>query len=181
MTEMSETSSHISLMALVERSQNLSEEAFVKELGGWVLVGPPVEIEADDWNYRTLSARSVRDRTEAGEVFVLRDSYAAYPLRKSRPGPFADTVLIGRSSSNDCLIAHTSISKLHARVRMDPLRNVPQISDAGSSNGTQVNEKRVPEGQWQAMEVGDVATIGSCSFRVVSPERLYQLVSRLQR
>lgn len=165
----------VPLLELIDWAQEGGAEAFSARLGGWALVGPPMAIEEADWSYRTLSSRSVRDETEDGDVLILRDSYAAYPLKKSRPGPFADTVLIGRSSSNDVRIAHTSVSKLHARVRYEAGR--PLLSDAGSSNGTLVQERRI-DGEPVSLASGDVVQLGSCSFRLLDPRRLYLLVRK---
>lgn len=166
----------VPLLELIDWAQEGSAEAFAARVGGWALVGPPLSLDGDDWSYRTLSARSVRDETEDGDVVILRDSYAAYPLKKSRPGPFADTILIGRSSSNDVRLPHTSVSKLHARVRYGA-DGRPLISDAGSSNGTHVQEERLESG-WRPLASGDVVQLGSCSFRLLEPRRLYLMVRK---
>lgn len=165
------------LMQMIQWAQQGDREDFHAKIGGWSLVGPPITLNSDDWNYRTLSSRSVRDEGPGGDILVLRDTYAAYPLKKSRAGPFADTVLVGRSSSNDVRIAHTSVSKLHARVRYNA-EGAPSISDAGSSNGTLVRDEKLPEGEWVQLSSGDVIQLGTCTFRVLDPERLYLLVKK---
>lgn len=168
---------HVPLMKLIAWAHGGDMASFCEKIGGWSLVGPPITLEADDWNYRTLSARSVRDEGPGGDILVVRDTYAAFPLKKCKPGPFADTILVGRSSSNDVRLMHTSISKLHARVRYDAARK-PSLSDAGSSNGTVVRDRPLPEGEWVSLSSGDVIQFGSCTFRVLDPERLYLLVKK---
>lgn len=173
---MAEMAGPVSLLELIDWAAEGSAEAFVTRLGGWALVGPPIELGEDDWSFRTLSARSVRGETVDGDIVILRDSYAAYVLKKARPGPFADTVLIGRSSSNDVRLAHTSVSKLHARVRYGA-DGRPLLSDAGSSNGTRVQDRSIGE-EPVPLTSGDVVQLGSCTFRLLEPSQLYALVRK---
>ncbi len=175
---MSKDTEPVAFLDMIEWSRGMSQQAFAARIGGWALVGPPINARSDDWNYRTLSARTVRDEGPNGDVLILRDTYAAFPLKKAGPGPFKDTILIGRASSNDVRLPHTSVSKLHARVRYNA-EGRPSISDAGSSNGTIVQDAKLADGVWLLLDSGDVLQIGTCTFRVLDPERLYQLVQKL--
>jgi len=149
-------------------------------LSNWVMVGQVPGSEDEPWSYRTGAVKTVRAvRANTGEVDALLDeSWNAWPLSKAAGKSFAATVLIGRSASNDICLAHTSVSKLHARVRM--VSGVPHLSDAGSSNGTIVNGEELGPDQEVRLETGDLVRFGSCVFQVFSPEHMTTVLKRLR-
>lgn len=75
---------------------------------------------------------------------------------------------IGRSSSCTIVVPGPTISRLHASIELRHDRYV--ISDAGSANGTFVNDQRI-EGP-RPLVTGDVITLGSdeVSFTFADPE-----------
>lgn len=145
------------------------------EIGAWVLVGPPMHEDAGEWSFRTLSARTVRDASGAVEA-VLDDTYLVHPLKKQKAGPFAGTVLIGRSRTNDVCVAHSSVSKLHARIRTDAAGLF--LSDAGSSNGTFFNVDRLAKDAEAKLVHAAQVRFGACSFQAFEPERFVQLLQK---
>ena len=148
------------------------------ELGGWVLVGPRPQSEEQEWSFRTLSARTVRDAS--GEIeAVLDDTYVVLALKKTQRGPFASTILVGRSRTNDVCVSHSSISKLHARIRVG--NDGLFLSDAGSSNGTSVNGMRLASDAEQRLANGLQVRFGGCSFQVFEPRRFAELLQRFSR
>jgi hypothetical protein len=167
------------LTELIELAHKLTQEGFAERVGAWVFVGAPTNVSHDEWSYRTLSSRTVQDTSKDGELIVLRDSNVVHRLKKKKPGPFADTVLIGRSSSNDVVIEHASVSKLHARAKLDA-DGSPSLSDAGSSNGTRVSGDELGAGEPRPLKVGDVVTFGSCSYHTLDTERLYSMLQRFK-
>jgi hypothetical protein len=146
------------------------------DIGAWVLVGAPMQEEAGEWSFRTLSARTVRDASGAVEA-VLDDTYLVHPLKKMKAGPFAGTVLIGRSRTNDVCVAHSSVSKLHARIRTDA-NNALFLSDAGSSNGTFFNNERLATDAEVRLVHAAQIRFGACSFQAFEPERFVQLLQK---
>jgi len=84
--------------------------------------------------------------TRAGEVFELSASAA---------------LSIGRSRVNDIQIDDVSVSAQHCRVRPEDGRFV--LHDLRSTNGTLVNERRVPGRH--VLEEGDVITIGETAIQ----------------
>jgi hypothetical protein len=146
------------------------------EIGAWVLVGAPTQEDAGEWSFRTLSARTVRDASGAVEA-VLDDTYLVHPLKKAKAGPFAGTVLIGRSRTNDVCVAHSSVSKLHARIRTDG-KGALYLSDAGSSNGTFFNNERLEKDAEARIVHAAQIRFGACSFQSFEPERFVQLLQK---
>lgn len=146
------------------------------QIGAWVLVGPPLQEEAGDWSFRTLSARTVRDASGAVEA-ILDDTYLVHPLKKMKAGPFAGTVLIGRSRTNDVCVAHSSVSKLHARIRTDA-SGALFLSDNDSSNGTFVNNLRLGKDAEERLSHATHVRFGACSFQAFEPQRFVQLLQK---
>jgi hypothetical protein len=136
--------------------------ALSRALGPWVLVGPdPAATDDDnDWAFRTVSVKTVRLPTGEGIVDL---EHVVYGLKKAKDGPFANTILIGRSGSNDICLPHSSVSKLHARARLQGSKLT--LSDAGSSNGTSCNGATVSD-QEVSLTSGDILRFGACTFQL---------------
>jgi FHA domain-containing protein/GAF domain-containing protein len=82
---------------------------------------------------------------------------------------------LGRAPENDCVLAHDSVSRRHARIRNDGTRWI--VEDLGSKNGVRVDGSRVGKAelapsQWLA--IGDVF----CEFECVGPEAVEHLNAR---
>jgi hypothetical protein len=82
---------------------------------------------------------------------VKRDiEFLPSPILRSvrRPSTGRDRVTVGRGPDNDVVISDDSVSKLHAYFRVMDGRLGLALSDAGSTNGTWVGERRLsPSGE----------------------------------
>jgi DNA-binding NtrC family response regulator/pSer/pThr/pTyr-binding forkhead associated (FHA) protein len=78
--------------------------------------------------------------------------------------PTTGTLTIGRSSTNDIVIPHISVSRHHATLCLSPL----EIIDAGSHNGTFVRGRQVPNGVAMALHIGDAVQIGEAAILLQS-------------
>ncbi|NCJ05912.1 FHA domain-containing protein [Synechococcales cyanobacterium C] len=67
-----------------------------------------------------------------------------------------NVLTIGRDPGNDCVIAHPTVSRFHARIERKQGSFI--VTDLGSSNGTYVNGKRVTTPQ--ALRANDGVVIG---------------------
>lgn len=85
-------------------------------------------------------------------------------------GPSGRTALgpaplkIGRAADNTLIINDPQSSSHHAEVTSDPGGNSYQIADLNSTNGTFVNEQRLPPHAPRALNTGDVIRIGGTTF-----------------
>jgi hypothetical protein len=151
--------------------------AFADEVGGWLLVGQLPDVEPN-WAYRTEGvpvARAVRAPT--GEVEAMLDErWAAWPLRKRPGNVFPDTIFVGRATNNDVCIPHTSVSKLHARVRNGVYGLI--LQDAGSSNGTMLNGDALVTGVDVSVSHGDLVRFGNVVFQCFEPAKLCAVLER---
>jgi hypothetical protein len=73
-------------------------------------------------------------------------------------------VNVGRGTDNDLYLNHTSVSKVHAAVRMDNLGTLI-VADTGSTNGTHINGVRIPYGEARPIAEGDVVAFGEVEVR----------------
>jgi len=146
----------------------------------WVLIGH-IPGEEDAWNYRTSAVKTISAAvSDTGEVAALIDeNQGAWPLKKAIAGQaFAHTILVGRATSTDICIPHTSVSKLHARLRL--AADGIFVSDAGSSNGTMLNGVLLREGEELRLGNGDFVRFGSCVFQAFEPQSLLHILRRLR-
>ena len=165
----------LTVRSIAQRTGRAPSPDLLEELGAWVLVGPPLASRADDWSYRTISAERLRDGDGSEEV-LFEAAFLVLPVRKrSKSGAFASTVLIGRATTNDVCIMHQSISKLHARVRLT--HGAALLSDAGSSNGTFLNEQLAIDET--PLKHGVHVRFGSCAFQLFETGRFLPLLTRL--
>jgi hypothetical protein len=151
-------------------------------VGRWVMVGQ-LPSESSDWSYRTGAMATERGmhavRTATGELEAMIDSaWSVFALRKRDPkGAFASTILIGRAATNDVILAHSSVSKLHARVRIRDDGLV--LSDAGSSNGTIVNGDQLGNGEDLALGSTDLLRFGGVALQLFETTRLCEVLQEI--
>ena len=165
--------------SLVGVAHQKTAQELEAELGLAVLVGPDAESGDDDddpWAFSTVSIGSVLDDgTDPADSF--RES-VVFGIKKKRPGPFADTILVGRSSSNDICIPDQSLSKLHARIHMQPEGGMV-VTDSGSKNGTKVNGRRLGDKDRPEVRHGDEVQFGTRTFKVYATARLHTVLGNL--
>ncbi|MEW5850661.1 MAG: FHA domain-containing protein [Myxococcota bacterium] len=130
-------------------------------LGGAMLVGCIPEEPSDRWMFHT----SLAVRTTPAELMAvgLTLDMLCWPLRRHGLGGFLGaSIRVGRAPSNDVVIPQSHVSKLHARITVDGDRYL--IADAGSANGTRVNEVRLGSTP-VALTAGDVVRLGLVSLQ----------------
>lgn len=89
------------------------------------------------------------------------------PIRKVQP-IFESMITVGRTKTNDIVIADVGISKLHAFFRV--VDKHYELADAGSQNGTRVTQGAVervlqPKGPALRVRSGDVIHFAALRFR----------------
>jgi hypothetical protein len=71
---------------------------------------------------------------------------------------------VGRATDNDLQLNHSSVSKIHASLRMDNLGTIV-VADTGSTNGTHINGQRIPYGEARPINEGDLLAFGDVEVR----------------
>jgi DNA-binding NtrC family response regulator len=115
---------------------------------------------------RSASTRSLSgDGDDAGKGGILlvagEGMLTTFPL-------VSDEVVIGRGAECDVMLAHASLSRRHALLRLGPPLTV---EDLGSKNGTQVARKKLAPGVAAPLAVGESFHIGRFSFVLVRAPR----------
>lgn len=71
---------------------------------------------------------------------------------------------VGRGTDNNLYLNHSSVSKIHAALKMDNLGTL-LVADTGSTNGTHINGVRIPYGEARPFADGDVVAFGEVEVR----------------
>ena len=78
--------------------------------------------------------------------------------------PGGKRVNVGRGTDNNLYMNHTSVSKIHAALKMDS-EGTLLVADTGSTNGTHINGLRIPYGEVRPIADGDVLAFGDVEVR----------------
>jgi hypothetical protein len=76
--------------------------------------------------------------------------------------PLVGKLVVGRDPSCDIVLDGRLVSKKHALIQK--IKDDFFIRDMKSTNGTFVNEKRIPEGKYAKLEPGDKIKIGKTTL-----------------
>jgi hypothetical protein len=173
---------------LVAKARAMTEESFVREMDGWLLL-----VRVDDAageiaqvlqrgvlgertplvpsiGYRTTMQQMGPDptahpRASFGprqlEIRLTASAYVAIPIHK-RVGSgkdFIERVSVGRATNNDIVIRDDSVSKLHAWFARGEEGNI-YVADAGSKNKTKLNGTAIPLQSPEETAAGDSIRFG---------------------
>jgi pSer/pThr/pTyr-binding forkhead associated (FHA) protein len=78
--------------------------------------------------------------------------------------PGGRRVNVGRATDNELHLNHSSVSKIHASLRMDHLGTL-LVADTGSTNGTHINGQRIAYGEAHPINEGDLVSFGDVEVR----------------
>ncbi|MEW5847487.1 MAG: FHA domain-containing protein [Myxococcota bacterium] len=155
------------LHALARRNSAADQEV-LRELGEWLLVGRIPPEEDGQWSFRTEFRSNPFPPAPDGSG--LTADVSCWPLRKRDPRAFQNVILVGRAGSNDAVVLHSQVSKLHARIKVAPEGFL--LEDAGSSNGTFLNGSRLKSGSPAPLVHGATVGLGAVLLTVFQREQL---------
>lgn len=153
--------SAVPIRALQGDAQSLSREEFEDRHGSAFLLLTAAQL----WLPRGPSVTEVAllgDAPQGESTASLR--LTAFPLR-SREGAPGGLVTVGRSAKSDVVVPDMSVSRLHAFAKQAGERW--GINDAGSTNGTTVNDRNAPlQGHGSPLELkaGCTVRLGQVEF-----------------
>lgn len=117
-------------------------------LGDWRPGSDTGRFRTVDESGRQSTPSDMRIGTDA-RVWVVAKRSTTFPRK----------VLVGRAANNDVVLPYPSLSKLHAFFSVDAGRLT--LTDAGSTNGTYVNDQPVPATEGVPVEDHDVIRFGA--------------------
>jgi hypothetical protein len=180
-TENNQTSS--ALPALLKMARATGRDAFVAAAGpAFLLVRAQQSAGAAD-NLMVTRCEVASPTPQADGALDLNhlDGYEAYAVKRRARSRFGgDYVSIGRGDNNDIVLQSESVSKFHAFVTAKD--DGFTIADAGSRNGTFLNEERVPgyrDGPGRVIADGDSLRFGDIRATFVSASAVMRLAAKL--
>lgn len=154
------------LNGYAQECRTLDTESFKQRHGHAFLIhrsDSPVA-RKQDGKRLTVSSMTVRDAE--GIPMVPEPDLYVFPVRHGRHKQAGEFVSVGRSASNDIIIPFEPITRFHALFSQDAAGRF-FVLDAGSKNGTFVNDRPVPtkgKGEPQEVKSGDLIRMGPLSF-----------------
>lgn len=97
---------------------------------------------------------------EQMRLLAKAQRYRVLTLVKCEDNDWPNRITLGRARGNDLVLAHRTISKLHAYFEM-LADGRAMLTDAGSRNGTRLNDARLKAERTATLEPLDKLTFGS--------------------
>jgi hypothetical protein len=156
------------------------KEAHRNPLVAFELGGEALSVKDFD-SYAATAASGEPTQQKKLEGSSLEHIFVA-PLVKSDRNEFGDKILVGRSPVNDVVVAHPSVSKLHAFFEKDPQTGNLLVFDGESKFGTMLNERMLESGIGSTVKSGDVLVLAGhvCMF-VFSPGKFFEYMQEMAR
>ncbi len=105
----------------------------------------------------------VADLRRAGTT-TFADQTALIVFAVAAEGSADDAVSVGRGAAADVKIPDSRISKVHAIIERDAHTGSYTLRDAGSRNGTRLNDRVLVPGERAALSAGDRIALGPLAF-----------------
>ena len=173
---------------LTQAANKLTADEFARQHNHLYLYGSVPESSAMV-GYGTFVTAPTMSEMPRGRSSRGRASTFVDVIEKSGRNDWMRRISVGRSSNNDIIFRHESVSKLHAyffvRATRRKLKRVEELVlvDAGSSNGTLHNGRSVSRDpdQGKVMAFGDRIAFGEVESEFVDVMTLYQVLRRQDR
>ncbi len=130
------------------------------------LVAPGAQPAAFVTRWARPDQLQAEDESDDQEVFFIA----------KKPGaPFPDRIGVGRAPNVDIVVRRDGISKYHAY--FVPISNDEyQLADAGSKNGTYIEQRKLTDRTPVRVQDGDIVRFGTEAFVFVLPSSLLELL-----
>jgi hypothetical protein len=137
--------------------------------------------ETPEWSFKTQTTSSGRASIarlihEGLELAPEVSRHEAFPVFKTQNNPWKDRISVGRARNNDIVLLDNSVSKLHGHFNFEA--RTWTVADAGSRNGTRLNQAPLGNGEVLVIKNGDTVTFGRVDTLFVDAEGLYDFLSK---
>jgi pSer/pThr/pTyr-binding forkhead associated (FHA) protein len=155
----------LSLASLVALASSGLED-FLEQLSYPVfLTGPYASTKLND-------PALTEETTLSGEIGSQARGMVVPVRARAKAKAPAGELLVGRSIGCDILLPFVTVSRVHAKLNPGKAGEV-MLSDAGSRNGTWVNNVKVEAGQEVPLQDDALVRLGMLESRFLLPETLY--------
>jgi hypothetical protein len=160
----------------------LGLDGFLKEnRHSFLLLHEAPADESHAWTFKTQTVSSGRAllatmlNRENLKLSPEALRYQVFPLVKGKNNPWPH-ISVGRARNNDVVLLDPSVSKLHAHIERDAEGYL--LRDAGSRNGTSVNELALQPQQTVRLQSGAKLVIGNVELMFLDPREFHAFVMR---
>jgi hypothetical protein len=153
------------------QAKTAGRAAFVREHGKSLFLvrkaAPPShdEPENEAFSFQTRIAQAASD-------MKMRWTEPVAAISKRPGNPFPDRISVGRATNCDVVIRLPYVSKLHAHFLVQEDGSL-KLVDAGSSQGTAVNGRKLEAGVAQTVKRGDTIRFGYQEVELGDAGRAY--------
>ena len=132
------------------------------------------------WSLQTAMDMPATELVELTRMQLCCEQHASNyrytPIKRRPDSPWENWVTVGRSRNNDVQLTHGSVSKMHGYFMLECASGKWRLVDAGSSNGTCVNGKRLQTNAPQSLCSGDVVAFGQCTLIFYTAAELFGIL-----
>jgi len=100
--------------------------------------------------------------------------YALTIEKRVETATYMERISVGRARNQDVVLRHASVSKFHAWFQRDE-RGTWRVADAGSKNGTRINQDESSKRELTIVKPGDVIRFGSVETLLCPPDLLWKV------
>ena len=167
------------LQDYTQECRTLDVESFKKRHGHAFLIHRSDSPIARKRDGRRLTVNSMTVRDAEGIPMVPEADLFVFPIRHGRHKQAGEFISVGRSASNDVIIPFEPITRFHALFSQDATGRFV-VLDAGSKNGTFVNDRPVPmkdKSEPPEVKSGALIRMGPLSFTFLTAADFREFVT----
>ena len=164
----------LELPELLDVARSLARAQFVSQFPYPVLLATGVASAENVSKFYTQVASAQQQQPVFNEIPDIR----VLPVRKAKESTYGDRISVGRTRRNDIRLPHASVSKFHAYF-MQQDDGKWAVIDAGSRNGTFVDNEQLEERSPYVLGDRVVVTFGQHSLRFHQAADFYQILMNL--
>jgi len=168
---------------VLARTEGLAEGDLLARFPCPVLVQEATDADPTALEPRTVPIRKRAAARPVGDDFARSDVWV-YPLRPTGDEVDGATVRLGRDDGLEVVVADGSISAHHATFTLERARDAvrARVADAGSSNGTWVDGRRLAAGAPVALDDSTSIRFGpALKFQYFTPSGFCAFLSYYRR
>lgn len=159
----------------------MKADEFEKQLGPFVLVQRPPDQMTQQRAIQLGARRTIAlSRTQPKDVMSLLLELDDLSIITLPPLDSHENLSVGRLPDCDVVVDDPSVSKHHATLSWDEARQQAQVTDLGSSNGTQLNGLDVKDTA-KSIADGDEVCFGEARFLYLRSRTLHARLSSARK
>lgn len=149
---------YMTLREFMRENSMLTKEAFLARYQSSFIVlampTPEEDPEFDTWTASKINAKGT-SYLPAIQSIPLPSNTTTCAIALTKPEGEYHMISVGRASNSDICVVYSHVSKFHAYFKKDMRSHEMMLVDPGSTNGTQVNGRKLAPKESHVLEDGD--------------------------